>query len=160
MQRPAPIDIEMKFEGGNMITETDLKGKIIYANRLFMEMSGYNKDELIGQPHSLIRHPDMPKCCFRTMWETVKTGEAWEGYVKNLRNDGAYYWVVVTVTPKYNEEKELCGFIAVRKPPGEITLEEIKAKYQQMIESEACQREENIFIPEDFIANEEFIAVS
>lgn len=159
MQRPAITDIEFKFEGGNMITETDLNGKIIYANRLFTMMSGYSKEELIGKPHSLIRHPDMPKSCFRGMWDTVKSGNPWEGYVKNLRKDGAFYWVVVTVTPKYNEAKVLCGFIAVRKPPGELTLQKIKEKYRQMIESEARLREENIFISETF-NEEEFIAVS
>jgi aerotaxis receptor len=123
-------------------------------------MSGYSKEELIGKPHSLIRHPDMPKCCFRSMWETVKTGDTWEGYVKNLRKDGAFYWVVVTVTPKYNEAKELCGFIAVRKPPGELSLAEIKEKYHQMIESEACMREENSFIPEAFYTDEDLTAAS
>ncbi|MDD2828429.1 MAG: PAS domain-containing protein [Sulfuricurvum sp.] len=159
MQRPTPTDVEIKFEGGNMITETDLNGKIVYVNRLFTEMSGYSKEELIGKPHSLIRHPDMPKCCFRSMWDTVKAGNPWEGYVKNLRKDGAFYWVVVTVTPKYNDANELCGFIAVRKPPGELTLQEIKEKYTQMIESEACMREENIYIPATFY-DDDFIAVS
>lgn len=150
MQRPIPMDVEVKFEGGNMITETDLHGKITYVNRLFIQMSGYEKEELIGKPHSLIRHPDMPKCCFQSMWETVERGYPWEGYVKNLRKDGAYYWVVVTVTPKYDENGKLCGFIAVRKPPGEVTLEEIKSKYMQMMAQEVCRQENGDYMPEIF----------
>ena len=138
MHRPAPTDIEVKFEGGNMITETDLHGRITYVNRLFIEMSGYSKEELIGKPHSIIRHPDMPKCCFNVMWKTIQEGNTWEGYVKNLRKDGAYYWVVVMVSPKYDPDGKLCGFIALRKPPGEMTLEEMKAKYAEMMAHEEC----------------------
>lgn len=138
MHRPTPTDVEVKFEGGNMITETDLHGRITYVNRLFVQMSGYSKEELIGTPHSIIRHPDMPKCCFDVMWKTIRKGYTWEGYVKNLRKDGAYYWVVVMVSPKYDENGKLCGYIAVRKPPGTLTLEEIKAKYAQMMANEEC----------------------
>lgn len=138
VKRPQPTNIEVKFEGGNMITETDLHGKITFINRLFMQMTGYTKEELIGEPHSIIRHPDMPRECFEGMWKCIQKGHPWEGYVKNLRKDGAYYWVVVTVTPKFDENGKLCGFIAVRKPPGAMTLEEIKIKYQEMLETEYC----------------------
>lgn len=148
MQRPTPTNVEVKFEGGNMITETDLHGKITYVNRLFIQMSGYEKEELIGKPHSLIRHPDMPSCCFKSMWETVERGYPWEGYVKNLRKDGAFYWVVVMVTPKYDENGTLCGYIAVRKPPGELTLQEMKSKYAEMMEQEACRKEGSEFFSE------------
>jgi aerotaxis receptor len=148
MIRPIPTDVEVKFEGGNMITETDLHGKIVYVNRLFVQMSGYEKEELMGKPHSMIRHPSMPKCCFQSMWDTVTRGEVWEGYVKNLRKDGAYYWVVVMVRPKHDENGQLCGYIAVRKPPGEMTLNEMKEKYAQMMSQEACNKEEKRDFPE------------
>lgn len=144
MVRPSPTDIEVKFEGGNMITETDLTGKIVYANRLFLEMTGYTKTELIGTSHSIIRHPDMPKKCFEVMWKAIKLGNYWEGYVKNLRKDGAFYWVVVFVTPKLDEEGKICGYIAVRKPPGELTLEEMKGLYGNMIEVEKYERNNGI----------------
>lgn len=149
MPKPIATDVEVKFEGGNMITETDLRGRITYANRKFVEMTGYDKEELIGKPHSIIRHPDMPKCCFKSMWESLKRGEPWEGYVKNLRKDGAYYWVVVLVTPKYDEKGELCGFIAVRKPPGELTLEEIKTKYAYLMSEEQCSTDEDPLVYEE-----------
>ncbi|MFZ5375566.1 MAG: PAS domain-containing protein [Campylobacterota bacterium] len=141
MTRPVPTNVEVKFEGGNMITETDQHGKITYVNRLFVQMSGYGKEELIGKPHSIIRHPDMPKCCFDVMWKTIQKGETWEGYVKNLRKDGAFYWVVVMVSPKYDDKGELCGYIAVRKPPGELTLEEVKAKYAAMMAHDECRHD-------------------
>lgn len=139
MSKPMLTNVEVKFEGGNMITETDLHGKITYVNRLFVQMTGYTKEELIGKPHSIIRHPEMPKCCFDSMWNCIQLGFPWEGYVKNLRKDGAYYWVVVTVTPKYDTKGTLCGYIAIRKPPGELSLIEIKEKYQRMLDSEICE---------------------
>jgi PAS domain S-box-containing protein len=139
MFKPIPHNVEIKFKGGNMITETDLHGKITYVNRLFIQMTGYTKEELIGKPHSIIRHPDMPKRCFDSMWNCIQQGFPWEGYVKNLRKDGAYYWVLVTVTPKYDSNGILCGYIAIRKPPADISLQEIQEKYQQMLDSEMCE---------------------
>lgn len=139
MVRPSPTEIEVKFEGGNMITETDLTGKITYVNRLFVRMTGYSKEELIGAPHSIIRHPDMPKQCFDGMWKALRAGTYWEGYVKNLRKDGAFYWVIVFITPKLDKNGKICGYIAIRKPPGQLTVEEMKKLYMGMIESEKCE---------------------
>ena len=149
MTRPTPIDEEVLYDGRVMITETDINGRITYVNRKFLEMSGYEKDELIGQPHSIMRHPDMPKCCFKNMWETIKKNETWKGYVKNLRKDGAYYWVVVYVSPKIDEEGNIIGYIAARKVPEALTLDEIKAKYGELINLEQCKGEKD----EAFISN-------
>lgn len=149
MTRPTPIDEEVFYDGRVMITETDANGRITYVNRKFIEMSGYDKEELIGQPHSIMRHPDMPKCCFKNMWETIKKNETWKGYVKNLRKDGAYYWVVVYVSPKTDEEGNTVGYIAARKIPEQLTLKEIKAKYGDLINLEQCKGEED----EAFISN-------
>ena len=87
------LDQEFLFQGRVIVSETNLKGIITYANRKFCEISGYDKDELIGQPHNMIRHPDMPKEAFQKMWETIKSGQIWHGLVKNLRKDGQYYQV-------------------------------------------------------------------
>ena len=76
-----------------IVSRTDFSGKITYVNETFAEISGYKPEELIGKPHNIIRHPDMPKSAFADMWATLKRGEVWEGYVKNLRKDGGYYWV-------------------------------------------------------------------
>ena len=81
-----------------IVSRTDLNGKITYANETFAQISGYEIDELIGKPHNIVRHPDMPHSVFKTLWETIKRGEMWKGYVKNLRKDGGYYWVYAEVS--------------------------------------------------------------
>ena len=136
MQHPSPIDKEYLFQGGVMITETDLKGRITYVNRKFVDMSAYNKDELMGLPHSIMRHPDMPKCLFKNMWECVSKGEVWKGYVKNLRKDGAYYWVIVYVEQKKDSEGNHVGYIAARKEVIDQDLPAIKQRYTEMINLE------------------------
>jgi len=138
MKHPLPINKEVTFEGGVMITETDTKGRITYVNRRFINMSAYTKDELIGMPHSIMRHPDMPRCLFTNMWKSLKEKQIWKGYVKNLRKDGAYYWVIVYVEPKYNDAGEIIGYIAARKIPEERSLDEIKAKYGELLDIESA----------------------
>jgi PAS domain S-box-containing protein len=115
-----------------MITETDKNGIIIYVNRKFREVSGYTKEELIGSPHSINRHPDMPKTTFEDMWHTIKSGNYWEGFVKNLRKDGTYYLVVVWIKPKYNEEGEIIGYIAGRKIPDPDLMSRALDEYKTM----------------------------
>ncbi|MEA2091072.1 MAG: PAS domain S-box protein, partial [Campylobacterota bacterium] len=88
MDKAVPIDEEYIFEGSLIISQTDLKGKITFANRKFCEVSGYKLDELIGSNHNIIRHPDMPRAIFAKMWSTIEGGQAWNGLVKNLRKDG------------------------------------------------------------------------
>lgn len=127
---------EIFYDGAAMITETDANGRIVYVNRKFIEMSGYGRDELIGRAHSIVRHPDMPHACFKHMWETLREGQVWQGYVKNLCKDGKFYWVVVHVTPKF-EENHLSGFIAVRKKPDRNVLERVQACYKEALRLEA-----------------------
>ena len=117
--KPEPIDEEVAFDGGVMITETDRAGIITYANRKFRNLTGYTKEELIGSPHNINRHPDMPKAAFKGMWETIKGGNYWEGFVKNMTNEGKYYLVVVWIKPKLDENGEIIGYIAGRKIPDE-----------------------------------------
>ena len=116
MNDVTPVDEEMIYDGRPMITETDLQGKIVFMNRKFLEMSGYDRSELIGKPHSIIRHPDMPKEAFCCMWDTIKKGKTWSGFVKNLRKDGKFYWVKVTVEPIKGEGDTIKGYCASRKP--------------------------------------------
>ena len=111
-----PIDEEVIYDGRPMITETDLKGKILFMNRKFVEMSGYEKSDLIGKPHSVIRHPDMPKEAFCCLWDTIKKGDIWSGFVKNLRKDGKFYWVEVIVEPVKDENNQIKGYCASRRP--------------------------------------------
>jgi aerotaxis receptor len=136
MQRPKPVDEEVFFDGKTLISETDTKGIITFVNRKFVEMSGYTKEEALGQPHSLLRHPDMPKAAFAEMWKIVQSGKMWEGYVKNLRKDGRFYWVIVNIIPKYDENHIIVGYTASRKIPNRDMINKISLQYKEMIEKE------------------------
>ncbi|WP_345980704.1 PAS domain-containing protein [Sulfurimonas sp. HSL3-2] len=136
MQRPKPVNEEVFFDGRTLISETDTKGVITYVNRKFVEMSGYSAKEAIGQPHSILRHPDMPKAAFEEMWKVVQSGKMWEGYVKNLRKDGKFYWVIVNIIPKYDENDNIIGYTASRKIPNRDMIDKMAAQYKEMVEKE------------------------
>jgi len=127
-----PIDEEVKFDGGVMITETDTRGIITYANRKFREMTGFSREELIGSPHSINRHPDMPKGAFKGMWKIISAKKYWRGYVKNMRKDGKFYWVLVYIQPKLDDQGELIGFIAGRKIPYPESVKEASELYAKL----------------------------
>jgi len=133
MTRPEPLDQEVFFDGRSLISETDTKGNIVYVNRKFVEMSGYSKEEAIGQPHNILRHPDMPRLAFEQMWKTIESGKIWEGYVKNLRKDGKFYWVIVNIVPKLNENGEITGYIASRKVPARHDIQAAEHGYKEML---------------------------
>lgn len=130
--KPEPLDEEVPFDGGVMITETDKAGIITYANRKFRELTGYTKEELIGSPHNINRHPDMPKAAFQELWETIKGGNYWEGFVKNMTAEGKYYLVVVWIKPKLDDNGEIIGYIAGRKIPDRDMLERALTQYKAM----------------------------
>ena len=130
--KPNPIDEEVPFDGGVMITETDTAGIITYANRKFREMTGYSKEELIGSPHNINRNPDMPKAAFAGMWETIKDGNYWEGLVKNMNNEGKYYLVVIWIKPKFDKNGKIVGYIAGRKIPDKNAMNAALAVYKKM----------------------------
>lgn len=136
MERPVAIDEEHIFEGRAIISQTDTKGVIVFANRKFCEISGYSSEELIGQPHNIIRHPDMPKAAFAQMWETIASGQSWHGIVKNLRKDGLYYWVETEITPLHDEDGNTTGYIAARKPASRKNIDEVAKLYKTMLEKE------------------------
>lgn len=98
-----------------IISRTDLKGNITYVNDTFAQISGYSKEELIGKPHNIVRHPDMPKKVFQDVWETIKKGKKWEGIIKNLRKDHGFYWVHATISGVYKDDK-LVEFKSIRTP--------------------------------------------
>jgi len=130
--KPNPINEEVLFDGGVMITETDKAGIITYANRKFREITGYTKEELIGSPHNINRHPDMPKAAFEGLWETIKGGNYWEGFIKNMTNEGKYYLVVVWIKPKLDDNGEIIGYIAGRKIPDPDLMERALTQYKAM----------------------------
>ncbi len=98
-----------------LISKTDLKGIITYANDDFIKISGYSSEELIGKPHNLIRHPDVPSEVFQELWETIQSGDPWTGTVKNRAISGDYYWVDATVTPSFDDDNKINGYVSVRK---------------------------------------------
>jgi len=135
--KPEPTNEEIPFDGGVMITETDAAGIITYANRKFRELTGYTKEELIGSPHNINRHPDMPKAAFKNLWETVKGGHYWEGIVKNMTSEGKHYVVTVWIKPKLDDNGKTIGYIAGRKIADQDTRDRAFAKYVIMKKEEA-----------------------
>ncbi len=123
---------ELPFPDGKLIvSRTDLNGILTHANDAFVKISGYEKDELIGQPHCILRHPDMPKEAYADLWQTVKSGNKWHGYVKNLCKDGSHYWVYATVVPNVRRG-ETVGYTSVRRKPSRSKIEAAIAQYEQM----------------------------
>ena len=117
-----------------IISRTDLQGKITYANEEFCKISGYSEEELIGKPHNIVRHPDMPKDTFKDLWSTIKAGKQWKGIVKNLRKDKGFYWVEAIVSGVY-KKGELVEYKSLRAP---ISYE-TKLKYQKLYDTMRAQ---------------------
>ena len=129
-------DQEVPFpEGKLIVSRTNEEGIITHGNQSFVEMSGFTEDELIGQPHHILRHPDMPKAAFKDLWDTLARGEKWSGYVKNLRKDGAYYWVLATVVANIRGG-EVTGYTSVRRKPSRERIAECIELYRQMRQEE------------------------
>lgn len=101
-------------EEAALISRSDLKGNITYANPTFVEVSGYSREELVGAPHNVLRHPDMPEAAYADFWKTIQTGATWQGIVKNRRKNGDYYWVHATVAPLRDGER-IAGYTSVRR---------------------------------------------
>ncbi len=129
------VDHEVPYpEGKLIVSRTDTKGIITHANQAFVDMSGYSQDELIGQNHYILRHPDMPTVAFTGLWETIEAGNKWHGYVKNLRKDGAYYWVKATVIPNIRNGK-VVGYTSVRRKPSRSKISESEALYKTLMKA-------------------------
>ena len=113
-----------------LVSETDTKGIIQFANEDFCKIAGYTLEELVNKPHNMVRHPDMPKAAFKSLWDTVQSGNIWKGYVKNATKDGGYYWVYATVYPFGNSEGAK-GFLSCRRKPSREEIEEHEALYKE-----------------------------
>jgi aerotaxis receptor len=121
-------------EEKTLVSVTDLKGRITYCNEAFVEVSGFTHDELQGQPHNIVRHPDMPSEAFRDMWDTIASGRPWVGLVKNRRKDGDHYWVQANATPIRNGEGQILGFLSVRTCPDRQDVAQAEQLYARMRE--------------------------
>ncbi len=121
-----------------IVSKTDLKGSITYCNDVFMRLAGYREGELLGAPHSIVRHPAMPRCVFKLLWDTLEQGEEIFAYVVNLGKDGAHYWVLAHVTPSYDAAGKIVGYHSNRRAPNRRVLDEvITPLYRTLLEEEA-----------------------
>ncbi|VAW51216.1 Methyl-accepting chemotaxis sensor/transducer protein [hydrothermal vent metagenome] len=125
-------DNELQFDSSQrIVSKTDLKGRIIYTNQNFIDISGFNEDELIGKNHNIVRHPDMPAEAFEDLWSSIKQNKPWVGMVKNRCKNGDYYWVEAHVTP-IRENGNVIGHMSVRKKPEKSQIIEAEALYASM----------------------------
>jgi len=136
MNNIVPVDEEHIYEGSVIVSQTDLNGDIVYVNKMFCSMSGYNREELIGKAHNIIRHPDMPQAIFAKLWNKISSGQVWNGLIKNLRKDGLYYWVDIEILPIKDNHNELTGYMAVMKPASRKNILENEEIYSAMLEAE------------------------
>lgn len=133
------VDEEVPYpEGKLIVSRTDLNGTITHCNQSFIDMSGYEESELIGAPHYILRHPDMPRIAFKGLWDTLAEQKKWHGYVKNLRKDGRYYWVYATVIPNIRGG-EIVGYTSVRRKPSRTRINECIPLYAQWLAEEKEQ---------------------
>ena len=146
-----------------IVSKTDLSGKITYGNALFIKMSGYDEFELLGQPHNILRHDEMPAIVFKLLWNRIKAGKEIFAYVKNKTKNGDYYWVFAHVTPSFNVNREMTNFHSVRRKPSEKALNVIKPLYASLIQHEkrggisASETALNQILQEKGMSYDEFI---
>lgn len=164
MKRPAPTQVEKSFKEDEIIvSKTDTKGIITYGNQIFIELSGYAEKELLGKPHSIIRHPDMPRIVFKLLWDTLFERKEIFAYVKNLSKDGAYYWVLANVTPSFDALGKVIGYHSVRRKPSKEALAAIEPIYKLLLGAEkeggmeASQKVMEEFLLSKGMSYEEFI---
>lgn len=121
-----PTGREIKFSPTELIvSKTDLKGRLTYVNKLFCQLAGYRESELLGEPHSIVRHPDMPRSVFRLLWQSIEGGREIFAYVKNMSQNGDHYWVFAHVTPSFSADGKVIGYHSNRRAPERAVLEQI-----------------------------------
>ncbi len=135
--RVTPTNRAMELQPDEFIvSKTDTQGRITYANRVFMRLSGYTEAELLGANHNILRHPDMPKGVYKLFWDTISQGGEFFGFVKNLCKTGDHYWVFATVTPDFDARGRIEGYFSVRRRPAAGAVERITPLYEHMLDIE------------------------
>jgi PAS domain S-box-containing protein len=119
-----------------IVSKTDLRGVITYANDVFLRISRYELDEVLGQPHNLIRHPEMPRAVFALLWQTLSEGRELFAYINNLASDGAHYWVLAHVTPSYSADGAVIGYHSNRRRPSPGAIRTVTPLYRRLVEEE------------------------
>ena len=138
LDAPKNLINDEKVMGDNdfIVSKTDTKGFITYCNRIFVDMAGWTRQELIGANHNIIRHPDMPKIAFKIAWDLISSKQEFFGFVKNLRKDGGYYWVLAYITADLDLNNNIIGYTSFRKKPTKKAIETITPIYQALVEAE------------------------
>lgn len=132
-----PLDIEVDVDSKReILSETDVQGNIIYANDYFVELSGYSEAELVGSPHNILRHPNMPETVFKLLWDALNAGKKYKAIVKNRRKDGKYYWVYSEYEPLFDTQKKIRGFRSRRWPVSKKVLVDVEALYRKLLDLE------------------------
>lgn len=108
-----------------IVSKTNLKGHLTYTNHTFLDIAGYTEAEVIGKPHNVIRHPDMPRCVFKLLWDKLQAGSEIFAYVVNETKNGDYYWVIAHVTPSYGSNGEVVGYHSTRRVPNPQTIQQV-----------------------------------
>lgn len=140
MERPEPTGIETEVTKVDVIVSRgDEKGDITYANPIFFKISGYSEEELLKQPHSILRHPDMPKVVFEIFWKKLQSNEEVYAFVKNLRKDGGHYWVFAHVRPALNPDGSFRNYVSTRKQISVSAKETIANVYKTLVEVEKAE---------------------
>jgi len=119
-----------------IVSKTDLKGRITYANDVFLRVAQFPLKEVIGAPHSLIRHPDMPRCVFKLLWDTIQAKKEIFAYVLNMARDGDHYWVFAHVTPTFDAQQNIVGYHSNRRKPFPAQVEKVKPLYAALLAEE------------------------
>ncbi|MEA2028973.1 MAG: PAS domain-containing protein [Campylobacterota bacterium] len=133
MQRPTPTGKEIRLDPKkHIVSKTDIKGNILYANDYFTEIAGYDKSELIGTPHNILRHPDMPKAVFKLMWDSIKANQNITAVVKNLAKNGDHYWIVTDFDIQKDANGGIKNYIAYRQVAPRHVIEEIEPLYKTL----------------------------
>ncbi|HYH20674.1 MAG TPA: PAS domain-containing protein [Azospirillum sp.] len=137
-RRDVPLTgVERFFDADEVIvSKTDLKGRITYANRVFQRIAGYTEDELLGAPHSIVRHPDMPRCVFKLLWDTLAAEKEIFAYVVNRARNGDHYWVFAHVTPSYDDKGAVVGYHSSRRVPERAAIDKVVPLYRTLLDIE------------------------
>lgn len=132
-ERPRPTGVETHFgEDEIIVSKTDRHGIITYANDVFIRVSGYAEEELLGQPHSIIRHPHMPRTVFQLLWDTIQQGHEIFAYVLNLAKNGSHYWVLAHVTPTFDGQGQIVGYHSNRRCPRPSAVRAVQPLYDRL----------------------------
>jgi len=137
MERPTPNNHEVEVKTVDIVvSKSNKEGHIEYANPIFYKLSGYNKRELTFAPHSILRHPDMPKVVFKYLWDELKKGNEVHAFVKNMTKDGSFYWVFAYIRPALNPDGSLRNYVSTRKTMSEQARKTIEPLYAKLLEIE------------------------